>query len=403
MLRIISTKVNNFLVSALTDDFDIKEFTVSALNDRVSFQIGDIVIGRITNIIKNISCIFVEFFPGIEGYLNYDEKTDFVYANGKEGGKPVVSDMILVQIAKVPTKTKSYTLVSEFTFISKYVVLKSNVKKIYISSKFRNYSNYKKIKEHFLEIGEKFLNKTGSGFIVRKAALSLSDEEFENHIYDLYSTYLSVLHRGRHGIQYERIYKDLPPHLKLLRDYHEEIEKIMTDDKEIFLEFETYIEKEKRFDAKLVFYEDELMKLNNLYSIETTLEKALQKRVWLNSGAYIVIEYTEALTVIDVNSGKAIAGKSLKNDTFLKINLEAAKEIAHQLRLRNISGIIIVDFIDIPQNCNETLISAMKEHLKEDSTTSDIVGITKLGLMEITRRRTGKPLHESIELNSFQS
>lgn len=401
MFRIISTKMNNMLVSAVTEDLDIKEFSISPHPDeKVNFCIGDIVIGRITNIVKNIGSIFIEIFPGVEGYLNYKDDTTFVYTNGKEGGKPVVSDTVLVQIEKEPTKTKSYTLTTDFTFMSKVAVLKPALRKIHISSRFRNHPNYKEVKKRFTEIGEKFLQETGSGFIARWASLELSDEEFLNSLYDLYSTYLSVLHRGRHGVQYERIFKDLPPHLRLLRDNHDNIEKIMTDDRTTYNEYLSYIEKDAVFDkAKMFFYEDEYMSLSNLYSIKTTLEKCLSKKVWLNSGAYIVIEYTEALTVIDVNSGKAISGKSVRHDTFLKINLEAAKEIANQMRLRNLSGIIVVDFIDLPKNYYSTLINAMKDYLKNDSTNSSVAGITNLGLMEITRRRTGRPLHEYTDLH----
>ena len=137
-----------------------------------------------------------------------------------------------------------------------------------------------------------------------------------------------------------------------------------------------------------------MMSLSALYSVNTTLEKALSKKVWLKSGAYIVIEYTEALTVVDVNSGKAIAGKTTNADTFMKINLEAAREIADQIRLRNLSGIILVDFIEIPKSMEKELIHEMENFLKEDSTKSDVADITKLGLMEITRRRSGRPIHE---------
>ena len=169
----------------------------------------------------------------------------------------------------------------------------------------------------------------------------------------------------------------------------------MTDDEETYREYEEYLRGFSEADLKkLFFYKDEMMSLSALYSVNTTLEKALSKKVWLKSGAYIIIEYTEALTVIDVNSGKAIAGKTTNTDTFMKINLEAAREIADQIRLRNLSGIILVDFIEIPKSKEKELIHEMEDFLKEDSTKSDVADITKLGLMEITRRRSGRPIHE---------
>jgi len=396
MIRIISTKIKGRLVSALTDDFDIKEFKISESTDgEVSFNIGDIVVGRVENIVKNINACFVEIFPGIQAYLPLTPDMKIIYVNGKPGGTPAIDDLILVQIAKLPTKAKSYSLTTDFTFIGKYAVLKPNLDKIHLSSKYREEADFTEIKSRFMSVGEKFATETGAGGVIRKSALNLSDKELEDTLYDLYVKFVSIINRGKHGVKYERIFKEIPEHLSLIRDNCEKIEKIMTDDEETYNEYKEYLKEFSEKDIKkLFFYKDEMMSLSALYSINTTLEKALSKRVWLKSGAYIVIEYTEALTIIDVNSGKAITGKSTNTETFMKINLEAAREIADQLRLRNLSGIIIVDFIEIPKSKDKELINAMEDFLKEDSTKSNVADITKLGLMELTRRRTGKPIHE---------
>ena len=396
MIRIISTKIKGRLVSALTDDFDIKEFKISESTDgEVSFNIGDIVVGRVENIVKNINACFVEIFPGIQAYLPLTPDMKIIYVNGKPGGTPAIDDLILVQIAKLPTKAKSYSLTTDFTFIGKYAVLKPNLDKIHLSSKYREEADFTEIKSRFMSVGEKFATETGAGGVIRKSALNLSDKELEDTLYDLYVKFVSIINRGKHGVKYERIFKEIPEHLSLIRDNCEKIEKIMTDDEETYNEYKEYLKEFSEKDIKkLFFYKDEMMSLSALYSINTTLEKTLSKRVWLKSGAYIVIEYTEALTIIDVNSGKAITGKSTNTETFMKINLEAAREIADQLRLRNLSGIIIVDFIEIPKSRGKELINAMEDFLKEDSTKSNVADITKLGLMELTRRRTGKPIHE---------
>lgn len=396
MIRIISTKINGRLISALAEDFDIKEFKISEnTEEEVSFNIGDIIVGRVENIVKNINACFVEIFPGIQAYLPLTTDMKIIYANGKPGGTPVVNDLILVQVAKLPTKTKSYSLTTDFTFIGKYAVLKPGMDRVYLSSKFKEEDNFAEIKARFMPLGEKFVRETGSGAIIRKAANGLSDKELEDALYDLYVKFISIINRGRHGVKYERIFKEIPEYLSLIRDNCANIEKIMTDDEETYREYEAYLKEFSENDLKkLFFYKDDMMSLSALYSINTTLEKTLGKRVWLKSGAYIVIEYTEALTVIDVNSGKAIAGKSTNAETFMKINIEAAREIADQLRLRNLSGIIIVDFIEIPKTKEKELINAMEEFLKEDNTKSNVADMTKLGLMELTRRRTGKPIHE---------
>jgi len=396
MIRIISTKIKGRLVSALVEDFDIKEFKISEnIEGEVYFNIGDIIVGRVENIVNNINACFVEIFPGIQAYLPLSGDIDIVYANGKPGGTPAINDLILVQIAKLPTKTKSYSLTTDFTFIGKYAVLKPGMDRVHLSAKFKEEDNFAEIKSRFMPLGERFVTETGSGAIIRKSAKNLSDKELEDELYDLYVKFVSIINHGRHGVKYERIFKEIPEYLSLIRDNCADIEKIMTDDRETYEEYKEYLRKfsENELD-KLFLYKDDMMSLSALYSVNTILEKALAKKVWLKSGAYIVIEYTEALTIIDVNSGKAIAGKSTNVETFMKINIEAAREIADQLRLRNISGIIIIDFIEIPKSKEKELINAMEKFLKEDSTKSNVADITKLGLMELTRRRTGKPVHE---------
>ena len=148
MIRIISTKINGRLVSALTDNFDIKEFKISEnIEGEVSFNIGDIIVGRVENIVKNINACFVEIFPGIQAYLPLSANMDIVYANGKPGGTPVMNDLILVQIAKLPTKTKSYSLTTDFTFIGKYAVLKPGIDKVHLSAKLKEEDDFDEIKK----------------------------------------------------------------------------------------------------------------------------------------------------------------------------------------------------------------------------------------------------------------
>ena len=142
-------------------------------------------------------------------------------------------------------------------------------------------------------------------------------------------------------------------------------------------------------------YDDKLLSLYKCYNIEKILHDALNQHVWLKSGAYLIIEPTEALTVIDVNTGKFDGNKKNREDTFLKINLEAAAEICRQLRLRNISGIVIVDFINMESTeNNSTLIEFLKTELAKDSIPSFFIEMTKLGLVEITRKKIKKPLYE---------
>ncbi|MCM1570132.1 MAG: ribonuclease E/G [Roseburia sp.] len=173
----------------------------------------------------------------------------------------------------------------------------------------------------------------------------------------------------------------------------EEYTELITDDSQLYPELVEYA-KTQLPGKKVRLYEDTSFSLSMLYSLKTKLEGALEKRVWLKSGAYLIIEPTEALTVIDVNSGKCTAKKSCE-EYYLQINREAAREIALQLRLRNLSGMILVDFINMKSRKNqEALLQYMRELLKDSMVKTSAVDMTPLGLMEITRQKKSRPLHE---------
>ncbi|MGN1146841.1 MAG: ribonuclease E/G, partial [Lachnospiraceae bacterium] len=179
--------------------------------------------------------------------------------------------------------------------------------------------------------------------------------------------------------------------------YVGDFDEIITDCADIYEELKNYAEEEKRLSGLKLptvrFYQD-AYPLEKLYSVKTLLEGALNSRVWLKSGGYLVIEPTEALTVIDVNTGKYEAGKH-SEDTFYAINMEAAEEIALQLRLRNLSGIIIVDFINMAsEEKQKELLHRLTTLVKADSVKTSVVDMTPLGLVEITRKRINRPLSE---------
>ena len=184
--------------------------------------------------------------------------------------------------------------------------------------------------------------------------------------------------------------------LSSLRDtYKAGLTEIITDDPGLHEKIHHYLEHYQREDLdKLRFYEDPLLPLIKLHSLETALENALKEKVWMKSGAYLVIQPTEALTVIDVNTGKFDGNKN-QQDTFLKINLEAAREIAREIRLRNLSGIIVVDFINMDAAENRKLLmEEFASWLKRDPIKTTLVDMTALELVEVTRKKLRKPLQD---------
>jgi ribonuclease G len=169
---------------------------------------------------------------------------------------------------------------------------------------------------------------------------------------------------------------------------------VITDDKEVYDELNALCEV-RVSDADIRFHDDENIRLSALYDLKKYLGLALSKNVWLKNGGYLVIEHTEALNVIDVNTGKSIEGKKAKEKHVFETNMLAAKEVARQLRLRNMSGIIVVDFIDMNgKDYNDKLMSELKSYLKSDPIHANVVDITALGLVEITRKKVKKPLYE---------
>ena len=168
-----------------------------------------------------------------------------------------------------------------------------------------------------------------------------------------------------------------------------EATEVITDDKEIFDEYVNCYD-----EHNIILYTDEMVSMSNLYNLKSLTDKALNSKAYLKSGAYLVIETTEAMTVIDVNTGKAIRGNNTEEYKY-KINDEAAREIARQIRLRNLSGIIIIDFISMKNSeYDKMLLNRLSEYVSTDSIPTKVVDITKLGLVELTRKKVRKPLHE---------
>ena len=193
------------------------------------------------------------------------------------------------------------------------------------------------------------------GFIIRTNAEGITEDVIEKELEILCEQYRRICETAVHKTCFSLISEAPAGYLCDIRDgYDQYVQEIITDNVQVYKEVETFLGKYQSDDLKkLVLYEDEQLSLKHLYGIESKLEKALQERVWLKSGAYLIIQPTEAMVVIDVNTGKAISGKRPTEETFFKVNIEAAKEIAKQLRLRNYSGIILVDFIDMMRECKK--------------------------------------------------
>lgn len=391
--KLIITKLNNMTVSSTYEGNEMVQVYVNTGEDTI---LGNIYNGKVKNIVKNINAAFLEIENGGMCYLSLNEVYQPIFLNPKKNNNINVGDELLVQIAKEDVKTKVPVATTNLNFTGKYMVLVHGKPGIGISSKIPGIQTRKELKEWIRPY-----QNDAYGLIVRTNAAFVSKELIEEEMKTLTGVYKEVVERGHYKPAFSLIYKTPEGYLCDIRDsLSTSMDEIQTDNKELYKEIKSYLNTYQKEDlSKLTFYEDKLISLSNLYGIRTKLENALKQKVWLKSGGTIIIEPTEALTVIDVNTGKAIGGKKKPKDTFLKINLEAAREIAKQIRLRNLSGILIIDFIDMEEEeYKNQLMQELEELFKRDSVKTTLVDMTPLNLVEVTRKKVRKPLHEQITL-----
>lgn len=347
--------------------------------------LDNIYVGRVKDIVKNLNAAFIEIAPGKPCYYSLEDCHNPVYVKKINSPRMVQGDEVVVQVVKENIKTKPPKVSTNLTFTGTYLILTTENTSLGISRKLPTEE-----RERLRELLEPYKNDR-FGIVVRTNAAQAEPSAIFKEYEVLKQEYEQLIQTAMHRTCFSCLKKSPPEFLAILKNLHSsELEEIMTDEPEFLTQIEA-----TGFHATL--YEDKLLSLNSLYSLEARLQEALKERVWLKSGGYLVIQPTEALTVIDVNSGKSIVKKKVQ-EHYLNINLEAAKEIAHQLRLRNISGIIIVDFIDMKeQRAKDELMLQLKQFVKTDRVPVQVIDMTRLNLVELTRKKVRKSLREQIE------
>lgn len=380
------------ILTALKEDERIVELHLD--EEQRSSLLGNIYIGRVSSIVKNIHAAFVEIGDGIQCYYSLSDNKDPIFIKKGNSRHLQIGDELLVQVCRENLKSKPPAVTSNLNFTGNYVVLTTENRTIGFSAKLS--------KEEKRRLGEWMAPYADERFgcIVRTNAREVDQETFQAELTLLVGLYEEVMAKAHFRTCFSLLHRNNPTTwLSTLRDtYKAGLSGIITDDRELFEKIQSYLSQYQKEDLdKLCFYEDALLPLIKLYSLESALENALRERVWLKSGAYLIIQPTEALTVIDVNTGK-FDGHKKQQDTFLKINLEAAKEISYQLRLRNLSGIIVVDFINMESSENRKLLmDEFASYLMRDPVKTTLVDMTALELVEITRKKLRKPLSEQVK------
>lgn len=390
--KIIISKFKDYVITCLHDDCDALQFHADKCNHAA--LLGNIYIAKVKNIVININAAFVEIENGQMCYLSLAECDKAIYVVRANSQKISVNDELIVQISKEDVKTKAPVCTPKLSLTGKYLVLNHGESGIGVSNKIED----EEIKKHL----KKLLCGTGVsnlGLIARTNCINVADSLILNELKNMLLLYNEITVNGIHKSCFSKLFTSPEPFLCTIRDcFSESIEKIITDDVILYNRIIEYMNTFQKEDiSKLVFYDNKNCSLNALYGITSKLSKALNEKVWLKSGGSLIIQPTEALTVIDVNTEKSITGKSKVQDHFFKINLEAAVEIAKQIRLRNLSGIIIVDFIDLKDPLyQKKLIMEFDEYLKQDPVKTNLIDMTALNLVEITRKKIRKPLYEQI-------
>jgi len=344
---------------------------------------GEIYKARVDSVLPGMNSAFLNLGDGRNGFLYLDDVRGFDVKPGME---------MLVQVVKNARKGKGARVSPRISLAGRYMVLIPGGHETGVSKRIEDDEERLRLRNI-----AKHIRPDGFGIIIRTVAEGCDEESLISDVSDLLSQWETIQRDAQKNSAPCLIHRELGLLERVLRDeLTEDIDEIVVDSEEDKQNIESFINRffsEKNVEVSL--YKGKIP-LFDVYNIENQLSELQERKVWLSSGAYLVIDQTEALTVIDVNTGKFVGSKSL-NDTVLKTNMEAAVEIARQLRLRALGGIIVVDFIDMETEENKNdLVHALQELFKTDKCKAKVYGVTGLGLVEITRKRARTDIRSAL-------
>lgn len=394
MNRIVITRIEHhgqtFLAYLVFDEArTLLELQLFESEDNTLFH--RIYVGYVEKIVPNISAAFVRIGEKTKCYLPMSDVKQPIYAKRQSSQRILCEgDEIIVQVTRDAVKTKDAIVSTRLTLHGNYCFLTTENLRLGVSQKIAPDASKRLYK--LLEETCRNHEEQGYGLVLRTHAQTASREDLISDIQHLVSQYHMIMEQGIHKARGTCLFFPMPAYLSRLKSVdYSKVDRILTDQGDLFEAIKINLSMQEA-DKKLAFYQEDSISLGTLYQFRKHLDQLTQNRVWLDSGANIIIECLETLTVIDVNSGK---NTSQKEDTLFQINLEAAKELCRQLRLRNISGMILVDFINMSSKEQEhDLIAFLKQELSKDPVKACFVDITKLGIVEITRKKERKSLRE---------
>ncbi len=395
---------------AILEDGVLSEIDIERKDDKQT--LSNIYKGRVESVLPGMQIAFVDI--GLERHaflhvsdIRYDSLDDDVLDRASvkldlnsetprpnragRGGPYSISDLIhkgqdiLVQVTKEPIGTKGSRVTTGITLAGRYVVYLPNSSNIGISRRISSEDERQRLKT----IAQELRADVQGGFIIRTAAEGQSEKEFATEIPYLINLWKEIGERSQKMPVPSLVHKDLGFIGRVMRDFlTSEVTDFVIDSKEIYQEALEYLSSTlPEFRSRVKLYE-ESVPIFDAYNIEKELKRALSEKVWLNCGGYIVIQQTEAMFSIDVNTGRFV-GKTDPDNTILSANLEAVEEVVRQIRLRGIGGIIVIDFIDMDHaEHRKRVFTLFQEALKKDRARTNILHFSELGLLEMTRQRT---------------
>ena len=380
---------------AFLENGTLVEFFIEKKNDRS--MVGSIYKGKVVRIVPGMDAAFIDIgleksaflYVGdivLDGMM-YEEfdSSDFHFEAG-ERIEGVLEDgqELIVQVSREPIGQKGTRVTSKITLPGRLLVLMPGTDHIGVSRKIEDEEERKRLAMVMKDICPK-----GYGLIGRTASEGKSREELSTDLNFLRRIWESIQEKAKGSRAPAILHQELGIIFRVIRDLHSHnLKKVIVDDEFIYKRLEQFMKEYLPEEGCEVVRFDEKDPIFEVYGIEMEVAKLLQRKIWLKSGGYIVLDYTEALTVIDVNTGRYLGKKDLE-DSILRTNLEAVKEIAYQTRLRNIGGIIIVDFIDMERKeSRETVFQSLMDTLKKDRIKTFVYPISELGLVQLTRKRT---------------
>ncbi|MCR6544994.1 Rne/Rng family ribonuclease [Dehalobacterium formicoaceticum] len=379
---------------AVVEDHQLAEIYIERTNNqRIA---GNIYKGLVENVLPGMQAAFVDIGLEKNSFLyvedavpqhNGDDEGDEKHSQYSIGEVVKGGQEILVQIVKEPVGTKGARVTTHLTLPGRYLVLMPTVDYIGISRRIVSEGERKRLKALAEEV-----KPEGMGLIVRTVAEGMSQDELNSDVTMLVNLWEKIQNKALRSNAPQLIHKDLELLQRIVRDtLTDDVDRVLVNSQE---DYEKILE---ILDLTVPMMKNRVMikgekDIYSTYDIPAQMAKAMKRKVWLKSGGYLVVDQMEALTAIDVNTGKYVGTTNL-SDTVLKTNLEATIEIVRQLRVRNIGGIIIIDFIDmeIPQH-KALVIEALENEIKKDKTKTNILGFTQLGLLEMTRKKSGQGL-----------